>query len=38
MDVDKFVLRLSFFFNVYNNFFEEIVKFRVVRRDRKSVV
>src|SRR5215475_8399778 len=30
--VDYFASRLSFFFNVHNNFFEEIAKFRVARR------
>ncbi len=30
--VDDFASRLSFFFNVHNNFFEEIAKFRVARR------
>jgi methylmalonyl-CoA mutase N-terminal domain/subunit len=32
MDVDSFAGRLSFFFNVHNNFFEEIAKFRAARR------
>ena len=32
LDVDEFVPRLSFFFNVHNNFFEEIAKFRAARR------
>ena len=32
MAVDDFVPRLSFFFNVHNNFFEEIAKFRAARR------
>ena len=32
LDVDDFVPRLSFFFNVHNNFFEEIAKFRAARR------
>ena len=32
LDVDEFVPRLSFFFNVHNNFFEEIGKFRAARR------
>ena len=32
LDVDKFAGRLSFFFNVHNNFFEEIAKFRAARR------
>ncbi|MBV6432829.1 MAG: Methylmalonyl-CoA mutase [Bryobacteraceae bacterium] len=32
MDVDGFAPRLSFFFNVHNNFLEEIAKFRAARR------
>jgi methylmalonyl-CoA mutase N-terminal domain/subunit len=32
LDVDQFAKRLSFFFNVHNNFFEEIAKFRAARR------
>ncbi len=32
LDVDKFAGRLSFFFNVHNNFFEEVAKFRAARR------
>jgi len=32
LDVDAFAARLSFFFNVHNNFFEEIAKFRAARR------
>ena len=32
MDVDDFAPRLSFFFNVANDFFEEIAKFRAARR------
>ena len=32
LDVDTFAGRLSFFFNVHNNFFEEIAKFRAARR------
>lgn len=32
IDVDRFAPRLSFFFCVYNNFFEEIAKFRAARR------
>jgi methylmalonyl-CoA mutase N-terminal domain/subunit len=32
LDVDDFATRLSFFFNVHNNFFEEIAKFRAARR------
>ena len=32
LDVDRFASRLSFFFNVHNNFFEEVAKFRAARR------
>jgi methylmalonyl-CoA mutase N-terminal domain/subunit len=32
MDVDTFGPRLSFFFDVHNDFFEEIAKFRAARR------
>jgi methylmalonyl-CoA mutase, N-terminal domain len=32
LDVDDFGGRLSFFFNVHNNFFEEVAKFRAARR------
>ena len=32
MDVDTFAPRLSFFFDVHNDFFEEIAKFRAARR------
>ena len=32
MAVDDFAPRLSFFFNVHNDFFEEIAKFRAARR------
>jgi methylmalonyl-CoA mutase N-terminal domain/subunit len=32
LDVDSFASRLSFFFNVHNNFFEEIAKYRAARR------
>jgi methylmalonyl-CoA mutase, N-terminal domain len=32
LDVNQFGQRLSFFFNVHNNFFEEIAKFRAARR------
>ena len=32
LDVDDFAPRLSFFFNVHNNFIEEIAKFRAARR------
>lgn len=32
LNVDEFGKRLSFFFNVHNNFFEEIAKFRAARR------
>jgi len=32
LDVDKFAPRLSFFFDVHNDFFEEVAKFRAARR------
>lgn len=32
LDIDAFAPRLSFFFDVHNNFFEEIAKFRAARR------
>jgi methylmalonyl-CoA mutase N-terminal domain/subunit len=32
VDVDTFAPQLSFFFNVHNDFFEEIAKFRAARR------
>src|SRR3982750_2863540 len=32
LDIDAFAGRLSFFFNVHNNFFEEVAKFRAARR------
>lgn len=32
LDIDSFAGRLSFFFNVHNNFLEEIAKFRAARR------
>lgn len=32
LDIDIFAKRLSFFFNVHNNFFEEVAKFRAARR------
>ena len=32
LDVDEFAPRLSFFFDVHNDFFEEICKFRAARR------
>ena len=32
LDVDTFAPRLSFFFNVHNNFVEEVAKFRAARR------
>jgi len=32
LDVDEFAPRLSFFFGVHNNFFEEVAKFRAARR------
>ncbi|MFN3476491.1 MAG: methylmalonyl-CoA mutase family protein, partial [Candidatus Methylomirabilales bacterium] len=32
LDVDEFAPRLSFFFNIHNDFFEEVAKFRAARR------
>src|SRR5690606_37177487 len=32
LDINVFVKRLSFFFNVHNNLFEEVAKFRADRR------
>src|SRR5690606_20586896 len=32
LDIDDFAPRLSFFFNVHNDFFEEIAKLRAARR------
>ena len=32
LDVDDFLPRLSFFFDVHNDFFEEVAKFRAARR------
>ena len=32
LDVDIFASRLSFFFNIHNNFFEEVAKLRAARR------
>jgi methylmalonyl-CoA mutase N-terminal domain/subunit len=32
LDVDEFAGQLSFFFNVHNNFLEEVAKFRAARR------
>ena len=32
LEVDKFVPRMSFFFNAHNDFFEEIAKYRAARR------
>lgn len=32
MDIDSFAPRLSFFFDIHNDFFEEIAKFRAARR------
>src|SRR5579864_8301089 len=32
LKVDDFASRLSFFFNVHNNFFEEVAKYRAARR------
>ncbi|NOZ02173.1 MAG: methylmalonyl-CoA mutase family protein [Deltaproteobacteria bacterium] len=38
LDVDQFAPRLSFFFDVHNDFFEEIAKFRAARRIWARVV
>jgi methylmalonyl-CoA mutase N-terminal domain/subunit len=38
LDVDAFAGRLSFFFNVHNNFLEEVAKFRAARRLWASVM
>ena len=32
LDVDRFVPRMSFFFNAHSDFFEEIAKYRAARR------
>ncbi len=32
LDIDKFAMRLSFFFNAHNDFFEEVAKYRAARR------
>ena len=32
LDVDEFAPRLSFFFNIHNDFFEEVAKFRAARK------
>ena len=32
LDVDRFVPRISFFFNAHNDFFEEVAKYRAARR------
>src|SRR6266404_5320460 len=32
LDIDRFVPRMSFFFNAHNDFFEEIAKYRAARR------
>ena len=32
LDIDRFVPRISFFFNSHNDFFEEIAKYRAARR------
>ena len=32
LDLDRFVPRISFFFNAHNDFFEEIAKYRAARR------
>jgi methylmalonyl-CoA mutase, N-terminal domain len=38
LDVDAFTPRLSFFFDVHNDFFEEIAKFRAARRMWAKIV
>ena len=38
LDVDQFAPRLSFFFDVHNDFFEEVAKFRAARRIWSRVV
>jgi len=38
LDVDAFAPRLSFFFDVHNDFFEEIAKFRAARRMWASIM
>jgi len=38
MDVDAFAPRLSFFWDVHNDFFEEIAKFRAARRMWSSIM
>jgi methylmalonyl-CoA mutase N-terminal domain/subunit len=38
LDVDAFGAQLSFFFNVHNNFFEEVAKFRAARRMWASIM
>src|SRR5687767_12041888 len=32
LDIDRFVPRISFFFNAHNDFFEEVAKYRAARR------
>ncbi len=38
LKIDHFAPRLSFFFNVHNNFFEEIAKFRAARKIWAEIV
>jgi methylmalonyl-CoA mutase N-terminal domain/subunit len=38
LDVDEFAGQLSFFFNVHNDFFEEIAKFRAARKIWAKIV
>ncbi|MBI4303936.1 MAG: methylmalonyl-CoA mutase, partial [Chloroflexi bacterium] len=38
MDIDSFAPRFSFFFATYNNLFEEVAKFRAVRRAWAKIV
>ncbi len=38
LEIDQFAPRLSFFFNVHNNIFEEVAKFRAARRIWANIV
>jgi len=38
LEIDQFAPRLSFFFNVHNNIFEEVAKFRAARRIWAKIV
>src|SRR5437763_4341879 len=33
LDLERFVPRISFFFNAHNDFFEEVAKYRAARRN-----